>query len=42
MEQMRQVLPEQVAGGEAMQAPEEVAVMLRLQALGWGSKRIVC
>ena len=26
--------------GEAMRTPEEVAAMLRLSALGWGSKRI--
>ncbi|HJT05346.1 MAG TPA: hypothetical protein VJ747_00360 [Stellaceae bacterium] len=30
---------EDVGGGE-MRAPEEVAVMPRLQALGWGAKRI--
>jgi transposase len=40
MERIEQVLPGHVAGGEVMRAPEEVAVMLRLQALGWGSKRI--
>ena len=32
--------PAEDVGGEEMRAPEEVAVMLRLHALGWGAKRI--
>ena len=30
----------EVLGAETMQAPEAVAAMLRLNALGWGSERI--
>ena len=37
---IEEALPATSAGGDAMQAPEEVAVMVRLQALGWGAKRI--
>jgi AraC-like DNA-binding protein len=29
-----------MAGGEEMRAPEEVETMLRLNGLGWGTKRI--
>ena len=28
------------AGGDVMETPEDVVVMLRLKGLGWGSKRI--
>jgi transposase len=40
MEGRDEVPPVTGIGGEAMRAPEEVAVMLRLRALGWGAKRI--
>jgi len=40
MEKMHAKAFGQVLGAEAMQAPEAVAAMLRLNALGWGSKRI--
>jgi transposase len=40
MEQISEALPVPITGGEPMQGPEEVAVMLRLQVLGWGTKRI--
>ena len=40
MERISEALPVVMTGGEPMQGPEEVAVMLRLQALGWGAKRI--
>jgi transposase len=40
MEQISEARPVVMTGGEPMQGPEEVAVMLRLQALGWGAKRI--
>jgi len=32
--------PATTAGEERMETPEDVAVMLRLAELGWGSKRI--
>src|SRR5512132_244181 len=32
--------PAMTAGEERMETPEDVAVMLRLAELGWGSKRI--
>jgi transposase len=40
MELRDEALPVEDVGGEEMRAPEEVAVMLRLHALGWGAKRI--
>jgi transposase len=40
MELRDEALPVVGIGGEEMRAPEEVAVMLRLRALGWGAKRI--
>src|SRR3954453_2955643 len=40
MERRDEASPVEDAGGEEMRAPEEVAVMLRLRALGWGAKRI--
>src|SRR4051794_30717321 len=40
MELRDEAPPVEDVGGEEMRAPEEVAVMLRLHALGWGAKRI--
>src|SRR3954468_17281617 len=40
MELRDEAPPVEDAGGEEMRAPEEVAVMLHLHALGWGAKRI--
>ena len=40
MELRDEAPPVEDVGGEEMRAPDEVAAMLRLQALGWGTKRI--
>src|SRR3954453_23362559 len=40
MELRDEAPPVEDAGGEEMRAPEEVAVVLHLHALGWGAKRI--
>src|SRR4051795_6995396 len=40
MELRDEAPPVEDAGGGEMRAPEEVAVMLHLHALGWGAKRI--